>query len=55
MEADVLVGADGLRSTVRQQCLPDVVPLYAGYVAWRALLAGKRAFRRRSTANCSMR
>src|SRR5208282_1583957 len=36
--ADVLVGADGLRSTVRQQCLPDVLPLYAGYVAWRALL-----------------
>ena len=39
MAADVLVGADGLRSTVRQQCAPDVVPLYAGYVAWRALLA----------------
>ena len=38
VEADVLVGADGLRSTVRQQCLPDVAPLYAGYVAWRALL-----------------
>jgi len=37
-EADVLIGADGLRSTVRQQCLPDVLPLYAGYVAWRALL-----------------
>jgi 2-polyprenyl-6-methoxyphenol hydroxylase-like FAD-dependent oxidoreductase len=37
--ADVLIGADGLRSTVRQQCLPDAVPLYAGYVAWRALLA----------------
>ena len=36
--ADVLIGADGLRSTVRQQCLPDVAPLYAGYVAWRALL-----------------
>lgn len=36
--ADVLIGADGLRSTVRQQCLPDVLPLYAGYVAWRALL-----------------
>jgi 2-polyprenyl-6-methoxyphenol hydroxylase-like FAD-dependent oxidoreductase len=28
-----------LRSTVRQQCLPEIVPLYAGYVAWRALLA----------------
>ncbi len=37
-EAAVLIGADGLRSTVRQQCLPDVLPLYAGYVAWRALL-----------------
>jgi 2-polyprenyl-6-methoxyphenol hydroxylase-like FAD-dependent oxidoreductase len=37
--ADVLIGADGLRSTVRQHCAPDVLPLYAGYVAWRALLA----------------
>jgi 2-polyprenyl-6-methoxyphenol hydroxylase-like FAD-dependent oxidoreductase len=36
--ADVLVGADGLRSTVRGQCLPDVAPLYAGYCAWRTLL-----------------
>ena len=35
---DILVGADGLRSTVRQQFLPDTVPLYAGYVAWRALI-----------------
>jgi 2-polyprenyl-6-methoxyphenol hydroxylase-like FAD-dependent oxidoreductase len=39
VRADLLVGADGIRSTVRQQCLPDTVPLYAGYSAWRALIA----------------
>jgi len=38
-QGSVLIGADGLRSTVRQQCLSDVAPLYAGYVAWRALVA----------------
>jgi 2-polyprenyl-6-methoxyphenol hydroxylase-like FAD-dependent oxidoreductase len=35
---DLLVGADGIRSTLRAQFLPDVVPVYAGYVAWRAVL-----------------
>ncbi len=35
---DLLVGADGVRSTVRAQFLPEVQPVYAGYVAWRAVL-----------------
>jgi 2-polyprenyl-6-methoxyphenol hydroxylase-like FAD-dependent oxidoreductase len=35
---DLLVGADGVRSTVRAQFLPDVRPVYAGYVAWRAAI-----------------
>jgi 2-polyprenyl-6-methoxyphenol hydroxylase-like FAD-dependent oxidoreductase len=39
VSADLLVGADGIRSTVRQQCLPDVTQLYAGYTAWRSLIA----------------
>jgi len=37
-DADLLIGADGIRSTVRQQCLPHVAPRYAGYCAWRALI-----------------
>jgi 2-polyprenyl-6-methoxyphenol hydroxylase-like FAD-dependent oxidoreductase len=38
LKADVLIGADGIRSSVRAQLLPDLSPLYAGYVAWRALI-----------------
>ncbi len=33
----VLIGADGVRSTVRGHLFPDLTPAYAGYVAWRGL------------------
>lgn len=36
---DLLVAADGPRSTVRPQVLPDLKPKYVGYVAWRGLTA----------------
>jgi 2-polyprenyl-6-methoxyphenol hydroxylase-like FAD-dependent oxidoreductase len=35
---DILIGADGFRSSVRRLFLPEVQPLYAGYVAWRGLV-----------------
>jgi 2-polyprenyl-6-methoxyphenol hydroxylase-like FAD-dependent oxidoreductase len=35
---ELLIGADGLRSSVRAQYLPDAEPLYSGYCAWRALV-----------------
>lgn len=37
IEADVLIGADGLRSSVRGIMMPEIVPLYVGYVAWRGV------------------
>lgn len=39
VSGDLLIGADGIRSTVRGLCAPHAQPLYAGYVAWRALIA----------------
>jgi len=39
---ELLVGADGIRSTVREQFLPQAQPVYAGYVAWRAVLDEQR-------------
>ncbi|QBE66110.1 FAD binding domain-containing protein [Pseudoduganella lutea] len=36
--ADLLVGADGARSSVRARMFPAAAPSYAGYVAWRGLV-----------------
>jgi 2-polyprenyl-6-methoxyphenol hydroxylase-like FAD-dependent oxidoreductase len=36
LEADLLIGADGLRSAVRAQMLADGEPSYLGCTAWRA-------------------
>jgi 2-polyprenyl-6-methoxyphenol hydroxylase-like FAD-dependent oxidoreductase len=38
VEADLLIGADGHRSTVRSFVAPEIQPRYAGYVAWRGLV-----------------
>ncbi|MEO1194211.1 MAG: FAD-dependent oxidoreductase [Pseudomonadota bacterium] len=38
-EADLLVGADGYRSSVHRQAFPEVQPAYAGYIAWRGVAA----------------
>lgn len=38
--ADLVVGADGLRSRVREALHGEASPRYAGYLAWRAVVAG---------------
>jgi 2-polyprenyl-6-methoxyphenol hydroxylase-like FAD-dependent oxidoreductase len=38
VKADLLIGADGSRSFVRQRLMPELKPRYAGYVAWRGVV-----------------
>jgi 2-polyprenyl-6-methoxyphenol hydroxylase-like FAD-dependent oxidoreductase len=40
---DLLVGADGPHSTLRELVRPGSLPRYAGYVAWRGLAPEQRA------------
>lgn len=37
LAADLLIAADGIRSTIRAQLAPAVQPQYAGYIAWRGV------------------
>ena len=37
IEADVLIGADGIHSRCRSQLLGDAQPIYRGYTVWRGI------------------
>ena len=39
--ADIVIAADGARSTIRELSLPDLANQYAGYLAWRGVVAEK--------------
>ena len=40
VEADCVIGADGVRSTIRQALYGDDRPTYTGQMVWRSLLPG---------------
>ncbi|MBB5470622.1 2-polyprenyl-6-methoxyphenol hydroxylase-like FAD-dependent oxidoreductase [Paraburkholderia sp. Clong3] len=38
LHADIVIAADGFKSSIRERFLPDVRLQYAGYIAWRGLV-----------------
>jgi len=42
-EAELVVGADGVRSAVRAALFPDRLPVYSGFSSWRAVVPGLSA------------
>ncbi|CAL9640258.1 2,6-dihydroxypyridine 3-monooxygenase [Streptomyces sp. enrichment culture] len=40
--ADLIVSADGITSTARRRLLPEVAPVYSGYVGWRGTVPEDR-------------
>ncbi len=41
-EADIVIGADGIRSRVRESLFDDEQPRYTGQLGWRAVLPMER-------------
>ncbi len=39
---DLLIGADGMQSTVRELFLPQLAPRYVGYYCWRGVVPAER-------------
>jgi 2-polyprenyl-6-methoxyphenol hydroxylase-like FAD-dependent oxidoreductase len=37
VHGDMLIGADGINSAIRQRWFPHITPRYAGYTAWRGV------------------
>jgi salicylate hydroxylase len=44
IEAELVIGADGIRSTIRSQLFSEIGPIYSGTHAYRAVVKNKEAF-----------
>ena len=42
-EGDLVIGADGMRSTIRRILFPEIEAQYVGYLAWRGMLEERHA------------